>query len=197
MPVRSAVLWAVLFAAGGAMCGRAPSLIAAAPHCPAAWRPAWSADSSIALCLPQGFRAAGDSSLHHQRWERRPANSPVRDFLVVVAEPDSQSLLPPPALGSGADCRDDCATVDSVAVYRDTVGGAEAHIAVGLVSGGMPGFRRQPVIIAGWVTGRGVRVLSSGLATAPATLDTLRAMVRSVRAADRIRQRRDQSPNDR
>ena len=178
-------------------CRSTLSVVAAEPQCTAPSRAAWSVDSSIAICLPPGFRAAGDSATHHQRWERRSLGAPSADFLVVEAEPDSEALLPAPVLGSRPGCSVDCTTVDSVAIYRDVPGVTAPHIELGLVSGGMPGLRRQPIIIAGWVTKPGGRVFIGGLAKSRAMLDTLHAMVRSVRVAERLVTVRDQSPNDR
>jgi hypothetical protein len=48
------------------------------------------------------------------------------------------------------------------------------------VSGGEPGFRRQPALTAGWTTSWGSRVRVFGIAVHGATLDTLRFALRTL-----------------
>jgi len=87
----------------------------------------------------------------------------------------------PPHLASGASCFADCATADSVVIHRDTVAGVEVAAEVGLVTGGFPGFRRRPFLVTGWTVSNASRGFAQGWAMNPKTLDTLRAMLKSVR----------------
>lgn len=174
-------------------CGRAATLrVAARPTCRSTWRAAWGADSAVAVCLAPGFAAApGSRDGAHQRWVRPLAAGQPQvglangDWLSVSLDTAAAASEPwPPRLASGPTCSVDCATADSVAAHRDKLdGGAEAQVEAGLISGGMPGFRRQPALVAGWVTPGGTRVWVNGMAAHPGTLDTLRAMLRTVRVA--------------
>jgi hypothetical protein len=91
----------------------------------------------------------------------------------------------PATLAPDRRCIADCGTVDSLAVHSDTIDGKVAHVETGRVSGGEPGFQRQPWIVASWELGNGSRVFVNGLAESGALLDTLRRAVNSVRIAER------------
>ena len=156
--------------------------VAAAPDCPSSWRAAWSSDSTTSLCVPPDFVVAGASA-----WGRPGVGTSFLDFLDVelVSWPrDSMSLGGqwPPHVASGANCAD-CATVESLTVHIDTIAGKEVRTEVGLASGGIAGFRRKPVLEAGWIIGNSMRGFAQGWVRQAATLDTLRAMLRTVRVS--------------
>jgi len=180
--VRSSVFYGSALVLLFAACSR-DRPVAATPDCPSSWRAAWSSDSTTSLCVPPDFVVAGASA-----WGRPGVGTSFVDFLSVelVSWPrDSMSLGGqwPPHVASGANCLADCATADSMTVHVDTIAGKEGRTEVGLASGGMPGFRRKPVLEAGWIVGDSVRGFAQGWATQAATLDTLRAMLRTVRLA--------------
>jgi hypothetical protein len=161
-------------------CARSPQ-VASAPTCPPSWHAEWTGDSAIALCLPATFkRRAADA------WSR-PDSGVAADLLSVVLlrwPEDSASLHGwPPHLASPPACLADCATVDSLSVHSDQVADMEARTEVGLVSGGMPGFRRQPMLRVGWEQSARRRGVAQGWAANAATLDTLRLAVRTLRIA--------------
>jgi hypothetical protein len=164
-----------------ANCHSAPRF-ATRPGCPPAWIAAWSADSTVALCLPSTFARRGAHS-----WSRPGPPAPAGEFLSVklLRWPEDSSSLHswPPQLASPPSCQADCGTADSVSVYRDSVAGFDARTEVGLVSGGQPGFRRAPMIISGWVLSPDRRGFAQGWASAAAILDTLRLAMRTVRVA--------------
>jgi len=158
--------------------------IAAAPECPSSWRAAWSADSAIALCVPADFVRAGSSA-----WGRPGVGTGFLDFLSVelLSWPgDSASLSQwPPHVASPTNCLADCATADSLTVHIDTIAGEEVRTEVGLASGGMPGFRRKPVLEAGWIINGSVRGFAQGWTRQAPALDTLRTILRTVRLFQR------------
>lgn len=166
----------------------APSVAAARPDCPRAWVPAWSADSIVALCLPPDFRRDRERSARWQR-EWRPG-APVRDDISVAV--DSVAAWArgdvsdhwPPTLVRGPCVYADCVTSDSLVTHTDTVGGAPVRVETARLTGGAVGMRRVPMLAAGWALGaRRVRV--GALAERPATLDTLRMALRTLRVAPR------------
>jgi hypothetical protein len=151
-------------------------------ECPASWQRAWTADSSLSLCVAPAFV---QSEAHS--WQRLdPAQGPdPQDFfsVEVIRWPDDSASLRhwPPRLGSDPECRTDCITVDSSTVHADRWSGLEAHTEVGRISGGLAGLQRRPVFVSGWVIASDRRGFAQGWATQPATLDTLRQMLRTVR----------------
>jgi hypothetical protein len=164
---------------------RTPPPVAATPQCISSWLPTWTADKSVALCIPSDFVSA-----YPDAWGRPQPNRGFSDFLSVklLSWPqDSAFVSWPPHLASPADCFADCAIADSVVVHRDTIAGIEVSTEVGLISGGEPGFRKHPFLRVGWIVSTRSRAFAQGWATHPATLDTLRAMLRTVRIADRKR----------
>lgn len=167
-------------------CDRSTSSVASGPICERGLVASWSPDSAVALCLPPGFGPATHARGGHARWERGNVDSPDRAWLSIdVGSADADGERWPPHLASRADCSADCASTDSVVQYRDAVATGVAAVEVGLVSGGYPGFRRQPLMVAGWKTPAGRRVWVNGLAATAPVLDTLRAALRSVQLRDR------------
>ncbi len=165
-----------------AACNRRPS-VAVRPACPRGWTASWSGDSLISLCLPPGFTRA---SAHPEMWMR--ADSPRLGDRIIVSRikwpEDWHEQDPWPFhLASGSNCLADCATADSLVVHTDTVGHVAAHVETGLVTGGEPDFRGDPVLVASWSPTPHVRVIAYGFAARPGTLDTLRSIARTVSVA--------------
>ena len=180
--VRSLVVCSSVLALLLAECSRGRP-VAVVPDCPSSWRAAWSSDSTTSLCIPPDFVVAGVSA-----WGRPGVGTSFLDFLSVelLSWPrDSMSLGGqwPPHIASGANCLADCATADSLTVHVDTIAGREGRTEVGLAPGGEPGFRRKPVLEASWIVRDSVRGWAQGWTRSAATLDTLRAMLRTVRFA--------------
>jgi hypothetical protein len=154
--------------------------VARAPDCAPSWRAVWATDSSVALCVPVDFVSAGNSA-----WGRAGVGTSFVDFLSVtlLSWPRDAERLPqwPPHIASGSNCLADCATSDSVVVHVDTVAGLAIQTETGLATGGFPGFRRKPVLEAGWILNDTLRGFAQGWSRHGATLDTLRAIMRSIR----------------
>jgi len=150
------------------------------PACPRSWHDGRTADLSMVLCIPPGFkRSAGTEGVAW--WARGRITSREHAWLRIDVEaPPFDADRWPPHLASGPECGADCATADSVVEHLDTLAGIAVHVETGLVSGGFPGFRRQPALAAGWIIPTGARVWVQGLAPHGATLDTLRTALRSL-----------------
>ena len=130
--------------------------------------------------MPLGFRAETPN-----RW-RRAVPDPLRgDWFVVYTltwPADSQPGTEwPPRLASGAGCLADCARADSAIAFADSVDRGVARGELGLMSGGMPGFQRQPTLEWGWQGSGSQRFLLMAFTTTPATLDSLRNGLRQAR----------------
>jgi hypothetical protein len=161
---------------------RSSRAIAAEPSCVRETAPAWSPDSSFAICLPASFvSASGSEKDRHILWARGDVQSPSRAWLSISvdAEPKPDGAWPP-HLVTTASCLADCTTADSVMEHRDTLSTGVVTVETGLVTGGYLGFRRQPVLVAGWVLPSGARVWATGFVTRAAALDTLREALRTL-----------------
>lgn len=152
------------------------------PACPSGWYQAHTADMSMALCLPSSLVQRHQDSGEATIWERGEPISPKHVWLIIDVYADTTNDDPwPPHLASRASCLADCATADSVVQHVDTLAGSVVQVETGLVSGGEPGFRRQPALTAGWTTSWGSRVRVFGIAVHGATLDTLRFALRTLK----------------
>jgi hypothetical protein len=165
-----------------ALLGCARPELTASAACPESWAHRWTADSSIALCTPPGFAPLDDHT-----WQRRSpiTGEDLADFFSVelLRWPDDSAAVRgwPPRLASLPTCRADCITVDSTLTFRDRWGDFDAHTEIGLASGGVAGLQRRPVMASGWVVSNDRRGFAQGWTALPATLDTLRQMLRTVR----------------
>ncbi|HEU5218553.1 MAG TPA: hypothetical protein VFU23_07830 [Gemmatimonadales bacterium] len=154
---------------------------AAVLACPAGWASGATADSSITLCLAPGF-----VRLDAHTWQRSSPSTgeDLADFFSVELldwPGDSASVRGwPPRLSSSETCQADCITVDSSIVHQDRWSGFDAHTEIGRASGGLAGLVRRPVMASGWIISRTRRGFAQGWSAAPATLDTLRQMLRTV-----------------
>jgi hypothetical protein len=156
--------------------------IAAKPRCPSGWRPAWTADSAVAVCLAPSFRVVTDSA-GRTHFERGAPAHPGHAWFRIIADSALNSLLAwPPRLGGERSCATtDCYVADSVVGHDDSLRDAVVHVQTGLVTGGLEGRRREPTLSGG---GRAIdqrRVLVWGAAENSSTLDTLRQMLRTTR----------------
>ena len=177
---RMAGLAGVSLAVGLLGCARPERSASAA--CPGSWARRWTADSSIALCTPAGFAPLDDHT-----WQRPSPTTgeDLADFFSVelLRWPDDSAAVRgwPPRLASLPSCRADCITVDSSSTYRDQWGDFDAHTEVGLASGGVADLQRRPVMASGWIVSSARRGFAQGWTAMPATLDTLRQMLRTIR----------------
>jgi hypothetical protein len=152
--------------------------------CPDAWAKSATADSSITLCLAPGF-----ARLDAHTWQRSSPTTgeDLADFFSVELldwPADSASVRGwPPRLSSSDSCQADCITVDSSTVHQDRWAGFDAHTEVGLASGGLAALKRRPVMASGWIISGTRRGFAQGWSALPATLDTLRLMLRTVHVA--------------
>jgi hypothetical protein len=167
---------------GSALLGCARPERTAAAACPESWVRRWTADSSIVLCAPPGFLPLDDHT-----WQRPSPTTgeDLADFFSVelLLWPDDSAAVRgwPPRLASLPTCRADCITVDSSFTYRDKWGDFDANTEVGLASGGVADLQRRPVMTSGWIISGNRRGFAQGWTALPATLDTLRLMLRTVR----------------
>jgi len=151
------------------------------PACPSVWYQAHTAGRSMALCLPSSLVRRRHDFDEGAIWERSDFTSSEHVWLLIDVYADTTDDDSwPPHLASRASCLADCATADSVVQHVDMLVGSVVQVETGLVSGGEPGFRRQPALTAGWTTAWGSRVRVSGPAAHGATLDTLRIALRSL-----------------
>lgn len=157
------------------------------PDCPTTWHAEWSSDSALSLCIPPGFERKPDSYATFLR----KRDFLTRDFLDLYLEPRSAWESGevgdrwPPSLHSGPCTVPDCTTTDSLTVYADTVAGVVANVYAGLVTGGFAGLRRQPSLAAGWDMPGERRLGIFAFSELPATLDTIRIALRTIRLAPR------------
>lgn len=180
------ILLCLSVAALAAACQRSASAVAARPICVGGFIASWSADSALAPCLPPGFHLAAAGGAAHARWERGDLNSADRAWLSISIEStDVESERWSPYLASPPNCVADCASTDSVIQHSDSVATGVAAVEVGLVSGGYPGFSRQPMMVAGWKIPPARRVWVNALAAKAPVLDTLRRALRSVQFSER------------
>jgi hypothetical protein len=170
----------VLLAA--ANCGHSTASVGSRPQCDTGFVANWSPDSSVAICLPVSFGPALGATGSHVRWERGRLESVERAWLSISVDAADAADVPwPPHLASAGPCNyADCTTADSVEQHRDTLASGTLFVETGLMSGGFPGFRRQPALVAGLTLPRG-RVWVNGLATKAATLDTLHRALLTAR----------------
>ena len=142
----------------------------------------WNADSTFALCAPDGFVRIDENT-----WARLRPGSPGPEVLTVhlIRWPEDSAQLRswPLRLTPTIACRADCVTVDSVTVHTDTIAGVPAHTETGLLSGGLTGLRREPHLVTTWQISSTRRGVAQGQAAAAATLDTLREAVSSLQPA--------------
>jgi hypothetical protein len=131
--------------------------------------------------------APGFTRLDDHTWQRTSPKTgeDLADFFSVelVQWPEDSASLHqwPPQLASGPACKADCITIDSGSSYHDKWTDFDAQTEIGLATGGLAGLQRRPVMVAGWVVSNDRRGFAQGWTAQPATLDTLRSMLRTVR----------------
>jgi len=143
--------------------------------CPDGWARQSSSDGAAALCLPAGFAPSGDTG-----WAR--SSNAFLNVRVFRLPGDSAAVRdwPPPVVQRGP-CSADCLSVDSSVVYQDTLpSGPVATTTVALISGGIAGFHRRPVLSSAWIVADSIRALAQGWSANPAALDTLRRALRTI-----------------
>lgn len=177
------------FILAGVLCLSAPGwacvkdrpLDQSSANCPPTWTRQSAPDSAVRLCTLPSFQPKASRLPRSYAWQR-PAGGPGdSDWVAVALVKDSagHEAWPPP-LSSAAGCLTDCYTVDSSVVHTDTIAGTAVRIETGLVSGGNEGAHGAPRLVGGWETPGRTRVLLVGAARVAATLDTLRAMLRTL-----------------
>ena len=180
--IASRIALAALLAASCAQ----SAAIASRPECATGWHAGWSAASAAALCLPPEFVRPRDRPA---TW-RRESDGILLGLITIhidsLAKWDRGEVtahwpatLPP----SGPCVYADCVTTDSLVGHIDNVGGRLVRVETGRLTGGAVGMRRQPALVAGWDVAAARRVYVSVLADEPATLDTLRTALHTLRLA--------------
>lgn len=161
-------------------CGPRHTPQVAIPDCTGGWEQTWGPDSAFSLCTPPGFKA-----MEPGVWSRPRPESAAVDFLAVALLQDAIAYDTPPGwppkLAPPRDCSVDCWVADSVTVHLDSIDGHQVRTEVGLLSGGAFGMRRDPHLVTGWRGPDGSGWYAQGWAAVPATLDTLRMALRSLR----------------
>lgn len=149
--------------------------------CPPSWTRDVAEDSTVRVCLPPSFQPRESRFVGAHVWER-PGRAPGdSDWVAVVFATDStEHPTWPPPLASAAGCQTDCYTVDSNVVHTDTIAGFTVRVETGLVTGGFEGATRAPRLVGGWIAPDRIRIMVVGAARVAATLDTLRAVLRTV-----------------
>jgi hypothetical protein len=158
------------------------------PQCSDDLSAAWATDSTVALCLPPGFRPTGTEAT----WIRpRPdVGDAAHDLMFVefFRWPDDSVDM----MGACFFPESSAATaaggmrVDSLVVYRDTIVGSIAQVRVGLVTGEIHplGIHRRPGILARWKVSGNRRAMACGWAWSASTLDTLRTALSTMTLGD-------------
>jgi hypothetical protein len=161
--------------------------VAARPECPARWHAEWTLDSALSLCVPPGFEQPRDSFPIFVRTH----DYITRDYLRLYLEPrsmwdeDEPRRRWPPSLPARPCTVSDCAFTDSLTLHADTVAGVAGDVYVGLVTGGFAGVQRKPNLHAGWELPGERRLVIQAFSEVPATLDTIRMALRTIRVAPR------------
>ena len=162
--------------------------VASAPTCKAPLAEmAFIGDSAAAICLLPRFAKLGDSE---SAWARGTVSDAGYAWLSLVVldsarAADEWGVPPVPRSFRRPDPPDviHAMHADSVTVHTERIEGRLVEIETGLLSGGVQGARRQPSLRAAWPIDGGRWVLVQAQATAAATVDSMRAMVRTVRVA--------------
>jgi hypothetical protein len=159
-------------------CSHAPAAIAL-PICPTPSYRDWNGDSTLAICVPPGF-----ARIDHDSWARPRVQSAAKDLFSVelLDWPDDSAMMRewPIHLDPSLGCLADCFSYDSMAIHTDTAAGVTVHTETALLSGGFAGVRREPHLVMSWELAGGRRGIALARTAIPATLDTLRAAVRSL-----------------
>ena len=142
-------------------------------------------DSVAAICLLPGFSKVGDSG---GMWARGTVSDSGYAWLHLAVLDSARAAeewgVPPvPRSFRQPDPPDFIHAVrtESVAVHAERIQGRLVEVETALVSGGVQGARRQPSLRAAWPIDGGRWMLVQSQATVPATLDSMRVMVRTVR----------------
>ena len=183
MGIRDQLLVATCVGALSA-CAPSSSSVAVASRCATNTRAVWTSDSLMSLCAPADFISGQTGG-----WGRPGVGTSFVDFLSIkfLSWPrDSASMGRwPPHIASGTTCLADCSSADEVAVHRDTIAGFQAVVETGLSSGGIQGWRRQPVLVVSWILNDSVRAYGFAWARGPDTIDTLRTLLHTIRLGAR------------
>jgi len=160
---------------------------AARPECAEQWHAEWALDSALSLCVPPGFEQRRDASSIFVRTH----DYITRDFLTLYLDPRSlwDEDVPgrrwPPSLPARPCTLPDCGFTDSLTLHVDTVAGVAGNVYVGLFTGGFAGVQRKPRLSAGWELPDERRLEARAFSEVPATLDTIRMALRTIRIAPR------------
>ena len=165
-----------------------PRGVASTPTCTAPLAAvAFTVDSIAAICLLPEFARLGDGQ---DAWVRGRVSDPGYAWIDLSvldsAEAAHEWGVPPvPRSFREPDPPDviHAFSADSVTVHAEHIDGRRVELETGLVSGGAHGASRQPALRAAWPIDGGRWVLVQGQASALGTVDSMRAMVRTVRVA--------------
>jgi hypothetical protein len=152
----------------------------AASACSPPWQEVWTADSTIALCVPAGFDAQGPNGFARTRGDALPEHW-IAVSVAHGADQWSSGDRWPLQLASGAGCVADCTTVEALRSYTDTIANVPAYVEVGLVSGGLSGEVRQPAMVLSAEVRPGARLVVNALSPDTLLLDSLRIAAHSIR----------------
>jgi len=156
-------------------CHREPARLAG-PPCRAGWSAAFGPDSAFRLCVPPGYEAGGRDV---RAWVREGAEGLSTGIGIrLAAAPDDYNF--PRSLEAWNLRRScvDCSRAESLHVVIDSVGTHAVPSQTAILTGGE---HDGPALFASWQVASGQWVLVQGWAASRAGLDTMRAMLRTVR----------------
>ena len=175
---------------------RERSLKPAASHCPAGWRSETGTAAAFSVCIPRDFARVGSDS---NTW----GHPDSLGMLAAMISIDVRDGVPedynfPRSLKAWTKPRNcvDCVLATALQVVADTIGHRVVTIETAELGPGEAGG--GPALFASWQVGTGEWVMVVGRAEERANLNTLRAIVRTLRVrGDSVSDVPDQPPNER
>ena len=165
--------------------------------CRVGWRPETGPNATFTVCVPPGFARAGSDSTSSGKPDTIPRLwASILSIEVREAVPEDYGF--PRSLRRWTQPRNciDCAVATELVVVTDTVGPRIVPVQTGVLGPGEAAG--GPALFASWQVKTGAWVMVQGRAEKRASLDTLRAILRTLRVrGDSVSDDPDRPPNDR